>query len=93
MNASHSPTTFHNSGLQSSGYPYVDRLKTTERNPLTMSDNTTIERSDLNYVGGAYHGQEGAYHGQEGHYNGQEGAYHAQDQIDEAQMACSYDQP
>lgn len=91
MNASHSPTTLHNSGLQSSSYPYVDRLKTTERNPLTMSDNTTIERGDLNFMGGAYHGQEGAY-------NGQEQAYHINEvdqEIEESQqnLACSYDQP
>ena len=58
MNASHSPTTLQHSGLQSSGYPYVDRLKTTERNPLTMSENTTIERNDMNFAGGAYQAHE-----------------------------------
>lgn len=60
-----------------------------------MSDNTTIERSDLNFIGNAYHGQEGAYHGQDGNYMGQDGAYHTQEgDADENQpLACSYDQP
>jgi hypothetical protein len=53
MGASHSPTTLQHSGLQSSGYPYADRLKTTERNPLTMSENTTLEKSDGHFRAGA----------------------------------------
>lgn len=82
MNASHSPTTLQHSGLQqSSGYPYVDRLKTTERNPLTMSENTTLEKSEgHNFMGGA-----GAYPGP--------GDVEPNDESQTQMMACSYDQP
>ena len=77
-NASHSPTTLQHSGLQSSGYPYVDRLRTTERNPLTMSEGTTIERGDHNF---------GAFQGQEVEPNP------ATDESSAQLLACSYDQP
>lgn len=45
MHASHSPTTL--------GYPYADRLKTTDINPLTMSENTLLEKNENNFMHGS----------------------------------------
>ena len=40
--------------MHSTGYPYDDRFKTTDINPLTMSEKTTLEKSDNNFIGGGH---------------------------------------
>ena len=57
MQQSNSPTTLqhqHSGGMHSTGYPYDDRFKTTDINPLTMSEKTTLEKSDNNFIGGGH---------------------------------------